>query len=138
MKLMDGRIIPDRAEDRRPAMTREVCYALYSSETGERAMKPAAIVLAGAAILAATGVLPAAAQTFKTYGCADGTQFIVAFYQYDKRAHLQIDGKAVALNRRIALSGARYSRGGIVLKVGRAGATIKHGKRPASACSVQG
>jgi membrane-bound inhibitor of C-type lysozyme len=104
---------------------------------GERAMKPAAIVLAGAAVLAATGVSPAAAQTFKTYGCADGTQFIVAFYQYDKRAHLQIDGKAVALTKRIALSGARYS-GGIVLKVGRAGTTIKHGKRPASACSVQG
>ena len=41
-------------------------------------MKPAAIVLAGAAILAATGVSPAAGQTFKTYGCADGTQFIVA------------------------------------------------------------
>jgi membrane-bound inhibitor of C-type lysozyme len=100
-------------------------------------MKPAAIVLAGAAILA-TGVLPATAQTFKTYGCADGTQFIVAFYQYDKRAHLQIDGKAVALHKRIALSGARYSGGGIVLKLGRAGATIRHGKRPASACSVQG
>ncbi|MEA2887319.1 MAG: hypothetical protein QOD11_1679 [Bradyrhizobium sp.] len=100
-------------------------------------MKPAAIVLAGAAILA-TGASPAAAQTFKTYACADGTQFIVAFYQYDRRAHLQIDGKAVALNRRIALSGARYSGGGIVLKVGRAGTTIKHGKRPASACSVQG
>jgi membrane-bound inhibitor of C-type lysozyme len=105
---------------------------------GERAMKPAAIVLAGAAILAATGLLPAAAQTFKTYGCADGTQFIVGFFQYDKRAHLQIDGKAMALNRRIALSGARYSGGGIVLKVGRAGATIRHGNRPVSACSVQG
>ena len=69
--------------------------------------------------------------------CADGTQFIVGFFQYDKRAHLQIDGKAVALNKRIALSGARYSGGGIVLKVGKAGTTIKHGKRPASACSVQ-
>jgi membrane-bound inhibitor of C-type lysozyme len=100
-------------------------------------MKPAAIVLAGAAILATAGVSPAAAQTFRTYDCADGTQFIVAFYQYDKRAHLQIDGKAVALNKRIALSGARYSGGGIVLKVGRAGATIKHGKRPVSACSLE-
>jgi hypothetical protein len=44
----------------------------------------------------------------------------------------------VALTRRIALSGSRYSGGGIVLKVGKADATIKHGKRPASACSVQG
>jgi membrane-bound inhibitor of C-type lysozyme len=103
-------------------------------------MKRAAIVIAGAAILVApvTGASPAAAQTFKTYGCADGTQFIVGFFQYDKRAHLQIDGKAVALSRRIALSGSRYSGGGIVLNIGKAGATIRHGRRPASACSVQG
>jgi membrane-bound inhibitor of C-type lysozyme len=102
-------------------------------------MKRTAIVLAGAAAVAlAAGASPAAAQTFKTYACADGTQFIVGFFQYDKRAHLQIDGKAVALARRVALSGARYSGGGIVLKVGKAGATIKHGRRPASACSAQG
>ena len=103
-------------------------------------MKSTAIVLAGAAVLVAlaTGVSPAAAQTFKTYGCADGTQFIVGFFQYDKRAHLQIDGKAVALTRRIALSGSRYTGSGIVLNIGRAGTTIKHGKRPASACSVRG
>ena len=102
-------------------------------------MKPAAIVLVGAATIAlATGASPAAAQTFRTYGCADGTQFVIGFFQYDKRAHLQIDGKAVALSKRIALSGSRYSGGGIVLNVGKAGATIKHGKRPASACSVQG
>jgi membrane-bound inhibitor of C-type lysozyme len=103
-------------------------------------MKPTAIVLVGAAMLGAlaTGVSPAAAQSFRTYGCADGTQFIVGFFQYDKRAHLQIDGKAVALGKRIALSGARYSGGGIVLNIGKAGATIRHGKRPASACSVQG
>jgi membrane-bound inhibitor of C-type lysozyme len=102
-------------------------------------MKLTAIVLVGAAMLGAlaAGASPVAAQTFKTYACADGTQFIAGFFQYDKRAHLQIDGKAVALTRRIALSGSRYSGGGIVLKVGRAGATIKHGKRPASACSVQ-
>jgi membrane-bound inhibitor of C-type lysozyme len=102
-------------------------------------MKRTAIFLVGAATGAlATGASPAAAQTFKTYGCADGTQFIVGFFQYDKRAHLQIDGKAVALARRIALSGSRYSGGGIVLNITKAGATIKHGKRPASACSVQG
>jgi membrane-bound inhibitor of C-type lysozyme len=102
-------------------------------------MKQAAIVLAGAAMLGAlaSSASPAAAQTFKTYGCADGTQFVVGFFQYDKRAHLQIDGKPVALSKRIALSGSRYSGGGIVLNIGKAGAMIKHGKRPASACSVQ-
>jgi len=96
-----------------------------------------AIVLAGAAILAATGASPASAQTFKTYACADGTQFIAGFFQYDKRAHLQIDGKAVALTRGIALSGARYRGAGIVLTIGKAGTAIRRGKRPASACSVQ-
>ena len=102
-------------------------------------MKPTAIILVGAAILLApvTGALPAAAQTFKSYGCADGTQFIVGFFQYDKRAHLQIDGKAVALTRRLALSGTRYTGGGTTLKITKAGTTIKHGKRPASVCSVQ-
>jgi membrane-bound inhibitor of C-type lysozyme len=103
-------------------------------------MKSTAVILVGAAMLGAlaSNASPAAAQTFKTYGCADGTQFIVGFFQYDKRAHLQIDGKAVALSKRIALSGSRYSGGGIVLNIGKAGTTIKHGKRPASACSVQG
>jgi len=100
-------------------------------------MQRTAVVLVSAAMLGA-GVLPAAAQTFKTYGCADGSQFIAGFFDYDKRAHLQIDGKAVALTRRISLSGARYSGGGIVLSIGKARTTIKRGKRPASACSVQG
>src|SRR3954469_11282233 len=102
------------------------------------AMKRTAIFIVGMATLALVpGASPASAQTFKTYVCADGTQFIAGFFQYDKRAHLQIDGKAVALTRRLALSGSRYSGGGIVLKIARAGATIKRGKRPASACSVQ-
>jgi hypothetical protein len=62
-------------------------------------MKPAAIGILGAAMLLAqaTGASPAAAQTFRTYVCADGSQFIAGFFDHDKRAHLQIDGKAVAL-----------------------------------------
>jgi membrane-bound inhibitor of C-type lysozyme len=85
-----------------------------------------------------TAASPAAAQTFQTYACADGSQFVVAFYRSDpKRAHLQIDGKAVALTRRLALSGSRYTGGGIALKITKAGSTIKHGKQPASVCSVQ-
>jgi membrane-bound inhibitor of C-type lysozyme len=81
---------------------------------------------------------PAAAQTFRTYACADGSQFIAAFYPSDpKRAHLQIDGKAVALTRRLALSGSRYTGGGIALKITKSGVTVKRGKRPASVCSLQ-
>ena len=49
----------------------------------------------GAALLVAGivgGAPPAAAQTsFQSYRCADGSQFIVGFFQYDTRAHLQID-----------------------------------------------
>jgi membrane-bound inhibitor of C-type lysozyme len=102
-------------------------------------MKRTAIVIVGAAMCAAlvTGASPAAAQTFRSYACADGTQFIVGFFQYDKRAHLQIDGKAVTLAKRLALSGTRYNGGGITLKIAKTGATIKHGKRPVSVCSVQ-
>ena len=52
------------------------------------------IIIFGAALLVAgvaTG--PSFAQTsFQNYRCADGTQFIAGFFQYDKRAHLQLDG----------------------------------------------
>jgi membrane-bound inhibitor of C-type lysozyme len=64
-------------------------------------------------LLGAAGIvirkLPVSAQTFVTYRCHDGSEFIVAFYEGDRRAHLQLDGKAVALPRRISLSGSRYA-----------------------------
>jgi len=75
-----------------------------------------------------------AQSSFRNYRCADGTQFIVGFFPYDRRAHLQIDGKAVTLGKRVALSGSRYSGGGVTLKITKAGTTVKHGKRPATAC----
>jgi membrane-bound inhibitor of C-type lysozyme len=100
-----------------------------------------AILTFGAAVFAVAavaGVSPTAAQTrFQNYACADGSQFIVGFFQYDKRAHLQIDGRAVALAKRLALSGTRYSGGGVTLRITKAGTTIKRGKRPASVCSMQ-
>jgi membrane-bound inhibitor of C-type lysozyme len=93
----------------------------------------------GAAIFVAVvaGASPSAlAQTFQNYRCADGTQFIVGFFEYDKRAHLQIDGRAVTLAKRFGLSGSRYSGGGVTLKIGKAGTTIKHARRPATACEL--
>jgi membrane-bound inhibitor of C-type lysozyme len=48
----------------------------------------------------------ASAQTFDSYHCADGTHFIVAFYPSDKRAYLQVDGRAVTLKKGLTLSGA--------------------------------
>src|SRR5947199_272609 len=52
-------------------------------------------------------------------------------------AHLQIDGRAVGLRKRLALSGTHYSGGGITLRIAKAGASIKRGKRPVTACSTQ-
>ena len=87
-------------------------------------------------LLAAVGSSPALAQSFQNYRCADGTQFIVGFFEYDSRAHLQIDGRAVTLVRRLALSGSRYSGGGVTLKITKAGTTVKHAKRPVTACEL--
>ena len=79
----------------------------------------------------------AEAQTFRTYRCADGTRFIVGFYDQDNRAFLQIDGEPATLQKRVALSGARYSGGGITLRIAKCGATtVKHLKRPVTACAV--
>jgi membrane-bound inhibitor of C-type lysozyme len=94
--------------------------------------------LFGAAFVAlvATGSSAALAQTFQSYRCADGTQFIVGFFERDSRAHLQIDGTAVTLGRRLAFSGSRYSGAGVTLKITKAGTTVKHAKRPTTACQL--
>lgn len=93
--------------------------------------------LALCAVAAAATRSPAFAQsTFQNYRCADGSQFIVGFFQYDKRAHLQIDGKAVTLGKRLALSGSRYSGGGVTLTISKAGARLRHAKRPLTACEI--
>lgn len=85
---------------------------------------------------AVLGARQADAQTFRTYRCADGTQFIVGFYDEDKRAFLQIDGEPVTLARRMAVSGARYTGAGITLRIGKTGvATVNHLRRPVTACS---
>ena len=69
------------------------------------------------------------AQTFLTYRCRDGSEFIVAFYDGDKRAHLQLDGKAVALQRRMSIAGPRYAKGDITLRITKTVTTLKRGKR---------
>src|SRR5437762_4270462 len=91
----------------------------------------------GAALFLGVAATSAASAqtTFKNYRCTDGTQFIVGFFQYDSRAHLQLDGKAVTLAKRLALSGSRYTGGGVTLKITKAGlTTLKHAKRPVTAC----
>jgi membrane-bound inhibitor of C-type lysozyme len=84
-----------------------------------------------------SGTRQADAQTFRTYRCADGTQFIVGFYDYDSRAFLQIDGEPVTLAKRLTVSGMRYSGAGITLRIDKSGATtVKHMRRPVTACAV--
>lgn len=82
-------------------------------------------MIAAAGIL--IGQLPVFAQTFRTYRCYDGSQFILAIYEGDKRAHLQLDGKAITLPKRISLSGSRYAKGDISLRMTTAGITLKRG-----------
>lgn len=99
------------------------------------------ITIFGAALFAVwVAVTPsrASAQTsFQNYRCADGTQFIVGFFQYDSRAHLQLDGRAVTLAKRLTLSGARYTGSGVTLKMTKAGATtLKQTKRPVTTCEL--
>ena len=95
--------------------------------------------IVGAAFFVAglvTGPSSALAQTFESYHCADGTRFLVGFFKYDSRAHLQIDGNAVTLKRRLALSGSRYSGGEVTLVLTKAGITVRHARRPVTACEL--
>lgn len=95
--------------------------------------------IGGAAMLAAGLIAqapPASAQTFDSYRCADGTNFILAFYPGDKRAYLQIDGHAVRLKKSLALPGKRYSGGGVNLVMTAAGIRLKHARRPVTACEL--
>ena len=93
-------------------------------------------VLLVAAFMFGASAAHAQSTTWQTYRCSDGTEFIVGFFEYDKRAHMQVDGKAVTLQKRVALTGARYSGGGATLRVTKSGATFKIGKRPATACQT--
>ncbi len=88
------------------------------------------IIAGGVAIL--LGPKPAFADTLKTYRCQDGSEFVVALYDYERgrTAHLQLDGKALALPKRVAMSGLRYSKDDISVTTNKAGiTTLKRGKR---------
>ncbi|WP_342722308.1 MliC family protein [Bradyrhizobium sp. B097] len=95
-------------------------------------------ILVGAILFEIFGSWGAPAQsTFRNYHCADGTQFIAAFFNGDTRAHLQLDGKAVTLTKLLSLTGARYKGGGVTLEITRAGLTrLRHAKRPVTACEL--
>ena len=96
-------------------------------------------ILGWAAIFVAGFVVqisPASAQTFDSYRCADGTHFILAFYPSDKRAYLQIDGRAVTLRKSLTMPGRRYSGNGVGLVMTATGVLIRHLRRPVTACEL--
>jgi membrane-bound inhibitor of C-type lysozyme len=111
---------------------------VYTAGSGGNMKRHKSIIFGMALFI--TGVAGASssglAQSFQSYRCADGTQFIVGFFEYDKRAHLQIDGREVTLAKRFGLSGSRYSGGGVTLNFGKASTTVRHAKRPATACEL--
>ena len=85
------------------------------------------------------GLSPVFAQTtaVQSYRCADGTNFIVGYFPYDRRAYVQIDGGEVTLRKRLSFSGTRYAGGGVTLLVAKSGTvTVKHARRPVTACNL--
>src|SRR5580698_9493975 len=96
--------------------------------------------ISGCAVIFVAGFVsqasPVSAQTFDSYHCADGTHFILAFYPSDKRAYLQVDGRAVTLKKGLTLSGKRHSGGGVSLVITATGALIQHVRRPVTACEL--
>lgn len=97
---------------------------------------PAAGALLALAVMFDASAALAQGTTWQNYRCADGTEFLVGFFGYDKRAHMQVDGKAVTLQKRVALGGSRYTGGGVTLRVKKSGTTFKIGKRPVTSCEL--
>jgi hypothetical protein len=88
------------------------------------------------------GLTPAFAQeatSVRAYHCADGSQFIVAFYPWDSRAFVQVDGGEVTLPRRLSLwGGRRYSRGGVTLRISKTGRiSVKRPLRAETDCELR-
>ncbi len=71
----------------------------------------------------------ARAQTFNTYRCRDGTQFVAAFYHGSRSAYLKLDGRAIVLPWRMSATGARYSRGGTTLRINASAVTLTRARQ---------
>jgi membrane-bound inhibitor of C-type lysozyme len=92
-------------------------------------MRPSHCIATAVAAAAVSWQTASWAQTFSSYQCRDGAQFVVAFYQGDKAAHLQLDGKAIRLPKRVAAIGTRYAKGDITLRLMKTSTTLQRGKR---------
>lgn len=84
-------------------------------------------IVAGAILFEVLGSLAAPAQSaFRNYRCATARSSLPRS-STGMRAHLQLDGKAVTLTKRLSLTGARYKGGGV--EVSRAGLAAADGLR---------
>lgn len=79
---------------------------------------------------------PANAQKFFNYACADGSQFIAAFFPQSKSAYLQLDGKAMTLPQRLSASGARYAKSGVTFWIKGNTAQLKRPKKQWTRCGT--
>ena len=98
------------------------------------------MIFGAALCAAAVATVPSAASaqsSFRSYRCADGSQFMVGFFQYDKRAHLQLDGKALTLPRRWTLSQTGGADGVALSGEGRDAPDHQSGGRDAQACQAE-
>lgn len=79
---------------------------LYTSGSmGQSTMRRDRSIVLGMMVVGTfAGLAPVFAQstTVQSYHCADGTNFIVGFFPYDGRAHLQIDGGELTLLKRLS------------------------------------
>ena len=96
---------------------------------GPISMKWRVFIILLSAVGIVMGQLPVLAQTFLTYHCQDGAEFVVAFFERERLARLQLDGSTVVLSKRVSLSGLRYAKGDITLRITKSVTTLKRGKR---------
>ncbi len=79
---------------------------------------------------------PASAQIFVSYQCDDGTPVGAAFFNKERRMHIQVDGKGLSLPQRLSGSGARYAKSGLSFWIKGQQATLKRPKRKAVMCKA--
>jgi membrane-bound inhibitor of C-type lysozyme len=92
-------------------------------------MRPSHFIATAVAAATMSWQTAALAQTFSTYQCRDGAQFVAAFYKGEKAVHLQLDGKTMRLPKRVAAIGTRYAKGDITLRIMKTGTTLQRGTR---------
>ncbi len=81
-------------------------------------------------------VSPSSAQTYLQYRCEDGAQLSAAFFEKDRRAYVQLDGKAMILPQRLSASGARYKKSGVTFWIKGNEAQLKRPERKWTQCKT--